>query len=388
MENIKYLVWLATVFGSSSANIWKILKNYDSVCDAYCSFRSGMDKMKITDTQSEKIKTTALDEAEKIVSYCRANNVGIAVYDSEEYPQQLKSMKYPPAVLYYRGDISCIQKGRNITCVGAREPSEYTFRTISSVCSELVADGFTIVSGFAVGTDITSHLEAVRLGRPTVCVLGCGIDHNYPPENAVYRNQILENGGVFISEYFPTQTSIKGSFQKRNMILASLSDATIVFEANEKSGSLSTASATVEQNKKLFCLPPADIFDQRYAGNIKLLRTTAQPLYSVDDIFKVYNLKNTVRINNCTNVPAEKSADTKAKFRKTEKSAPVSGQVTGKPFTPVQQKILDMLENCTIHVDIIIQKLDMDISDIITEIMELQFMGVIQELPGSRYRRL
>lgn len=388
MENTKYLVWLTMVLGNTSANIWNILKNYDSASDAYYDIMSGVYKFKPAAGQLKKINEISLDKAKEIVDYCRENKVGIACYDSDEYPQRLKSMKYPPVVLYYRGDISCIAKGRNITCVGTRKPSEYTFRTTSSVCSELVKNGFTIVSGFAKGVDITSHLAAVTLNRPTVCVLGCGVDHNYPSENACYRKQILENGGVFISEYFPTQKQIKGSFQRRNIILAALSDATIVFEAAEKSGSLSTAESAVEQGKKLFCIPPSDIYDSRYAGNIEILRTTALPFYSADDIFKAYDVKNNIRINDCADVM--KSVNTKNKSKKTEKlvAVPVSGQVPEKSFTPVQLKILDMLTNCTLHVDIIINKLDMDISDIIMELMELQFMGLIEEVAGSRFRRI
>lgn len=387
---MEYLIWLTMVLGNTSATVWQFLKSYDSAGDAYREIVSGSCEIRLTDCQLKKIKENPLEKAQEIVSYCQKNDVSIIRYCDDGYPEQLKSMKYMPVILYYRGDISCIVNGKNITCVGTRNPCEYTVRTISRVCSELVTNGFTIVSGFAVGSDITSHLAAVNLNRPTICVLGCGIDVDYPLENTRYRKQILENGGVFISEYPPAQHICRGSFQRRNVILAALSNATIVFEAGAKSGSLNTAGSAVKQNKKLFCIPPADIFDQRYAGNIDILRNGAKPLYSLDDVYNVYNVQNAVQSNtlpDCIDVPSVKYPETRK--CKTEKfiAVPVSKPVPEKSFTLVQQKILGLLENCTLHIDIIIQKMNMDISEIITELMELQFMGVVEELAGSRFRK-
>lgn len=395
MENIKYLIWLTMVFGSTSETIWKIIKSYKSSHDAYCELMSGSCVVSPNDRQLQKVNETSLEQAEKVISYCLENGIGITGYYSSDYPAQFRNIRRPPAVLYYMGNISCLSQGKNITCVGTRCPSEYTVSTISKICTELVINGFTIVSGFAVGADIESHLTAVRLNRPTVCVLGCGIAIDYPVQNHGYREEIIKNGGVLISEFLPETKAFRGSFQKRNILLASLSKATIVFEASEKSGSLSTADEAYKQNKKLLCIPPSDISDKRYAGNIKILRTTATPLYSVEDVFSIYGIENAVRSNSasdCKDVMAEKTekiAKSKPKDIKTEKSVTETPdkQTTEYSLTPVQIKILDLIGNCTLHIDVIIQKMDMDISDLITELMELQIMGIIEETAGSRFRK-
>ncbi len=397
MENEKYLIWFNMIFSNNYETIWKIIRSYYTLYDAYCAVVSGTCKTKLTDNQLQKLKEDSLEQAEKVVSYCSENDINIVCYDSDDYPEQLRNIQYPPIVLYYKGDISCISHGRNITCVGTRNPSEYTVATITRICTELVRNGFTIISGFAEGADVTSNLSAVSLNRPTACVLGCGVDFDYPKPNYRYREDIIKNGGVFISEYAPLDSALLYRFPKRNVILASLSYATIVFEAGKKSGSLSTAREAVKQGKKLLCVPPADIFDERYSGNIDILRTDAQPLYTAEDVFRIYGIKDYV----CTESASDSTKSAKVKTRKTnntkkdtkkkkpEKSVvePLRPEVPKRPLTPAQLKILDLLENDTLHLDVIVSKLDMEISQAMVEIFDLQMMNVIEEVSGSRFRK-
>lgn len=397
MENQKYLIWFNMVFNNNYQTIWKIIRSYYTLHDAYCAVVSGTCKTELTDRQRENLKEDSLERAEKVVSYCSGNDINIVCYDSDDYPEQLRNIQYPPIVLYCKGDISCVSHGKNITCVGTRNPSEYTVATITRICTELVKVGFTIISGFAQGSDITSHLSAVNLNRPTACILGCGIAVDYPKPNYHYREDIIKNGGVFISEYAPFDSALPYRFPKRNVILASLSYATIVFEASEKSGSLSTAREAVRQGRKLLCIPPADIFNKRYFGNIEILRNGAEPLYTAEDVFRIYGIKNYI----CTDSASDSTNSAKVKTRKTnntkkdtkkkksEKSAvePLRHEVPERPLTPVQLKILDLLENDTLYLDVIVSKLDMDISQAMVEIFDLQMMGVIEEVSGSRFRK-
>lgn len=402
MENIKYLVWLNMAFTNDYETIWGIINEHDTLENAYSSVVSGNYKLKLSNKKLEKLNETSLEKAEEVVAYCAENSISIIRYGSDSYPVQLKSIEYPPPVLYVRGDISCLSQGKNITCAGTRKPSGYTVSAISGICTELVNNGFTIISGFAEGCDINANLPAINLDRPTVCVLGCGIDVDYPKPNHPYREQIIKNGGLFISEYTPLESSRPFRFPKRNVILVALSDMTVVFEADEKSGSLRIAEEAVRQNKKLLCIPPADIFDDRYAGNIKLLRTCAEPLYSTEDVFRIYGVETSARAEtaDCTDVPAVSSQKT-AETRKTDKTRKDTGknkpekpveettvaEIPEGSFTPKQQKILDLLDSGILHIDTIVQKLDVDISEIIVEIMELQVNGVIEEMAGSHFRK-
>ncbi|MCM1507030.1 MAG: DNA-processing protein DprA [Ruminococcus flavefaciens] len=399
MKEIKYLVWLAMVFGSTSEKVWEILKEYSTAYEAYSELSSGACSIRLTESQKKNVQKITLEKAEETIMNCVEKGINILGFNSPAYPERLRRIKCPPPVIYYMGNISCISQENNISCVGTRDASRYTLNTVSRICTELAMNGFTIVSGFAVGCDITSHLSAVGASRPTVCVLGCGIDINYPPQNKQYRNDILRTGGVFISEFPPNTPAYASNFPQRNRIIAGLSRATIVFEAGARSGSLSTANLVRSQKGELFCLPPTDLFDSRYSGNIKLLRSTAKPLYSVQDIFDFYGTEKVSCFSENKTPPdiKKKIKSTAVKPEEHRKSSPEEkavSDVNEKPekheiiFTPVQQKILEMLDIGAVHVDVIIQKFDdMDISEIITEIMELQIAGIIEEIAGSRYRK-
>lgn len=379
MKNINYIIWLSMVFGNSTETVWKILKSYNSADKAYYEIVSGICPIKFTYNQNKNIKNISLDNANDIIIYCDKNKIKITCYLFSDYPKQFINLRYPPVVLYYRGDISCVN-GKNITCVGTRQPSRYTIDVISAICTQLVENNFIIVSGFARGADITSHLIAVKMNRPTICVLGCGIDIDYPSGHAIYKEKIIESGGVLITEYSPLERFGRGNFHKRNILLASLSRATIVFEAKKTSGSLITANEAYNMGKKVLCIPPADILDERYAGNINILRSFAIPLYSMEDVFKVYNENNKINNTYIKNIP-------KAVSEIIQPEKPLNKAVPEHSFTPVQQKILDLLNNCTLHMDVIINKIDIDVAQLCLEIMELQQMGVIEEVAGNRFRK-
>ncbi|MDE6833736.1 MAG: DNA-processing protein DprA [Ruminococcus sp.] len=375
MEELKYIVWLSLVFGSSSVMLWQIINSYDTAYHAYTSLKDGSYPDSLSENQKNNINKISPEKADKIIEYCSANDIFIIPYTSPEYPEILLKISNPPPVLYVQGDILCLSGGKNITCIGTRKPCEYTKKIISVICSGLAENDFTIVSGFAMGCDIYAHMSAVRAGGKTACILGCGSDVNYPAPNFSYRKSIIENGGVFISEFPPETPPYAKNFPQRNRILSALSKATIVFEAGDKSGSLSTAKLVKNQNRKLFCIPPADISDNRYAGNIHLLRTSATPLYSVGDILDFYNQPEKVTVS-------ESEIEINSENHEKINNTPLP------EITPVQQKILSMFEdNDIVHIDNIIDKLDMDISEIITEIMELRISGIIEEITGNRFRK-
>lgn len=398
MDNIKYWLWLAMVFGSESKTMWKVIREYESVSDAYFKLSSGETDIKLTEKQISNIQRCSLEQAESLIEYCGKTGVNLICYDSPEYPDRLRHIINPPAVLYYKGNIACISGDRTVACVGTRKPSPYTVSVTSEICRELAEYGFTVISGFAVGVDITSHLAAVNVNRPTVCVLGCGIDVNYPAENFKFRDSIIKNGGVFISEYPPGTPAYASNFPKRNRILSALGKATIVFEAAGRSGSINTATISVEQGKELFCIPPSDINDKRYAGNISLLRSFALPLYSCDEILDFFNAEYrktdvfTVPVNNSTVRRCSASETEKTVSEENRPAEKTAERDTGKEnekyksLNSVQREIVGLLKDCTLHVDVIAHKLKIDIMDLMPELTELELDDVIEALPGKFFK--
>ncbi len=398
MDNIKYWLWLVMVFSSESRIMWKIIRECESASDAYFKLSSGETDMKLTEKQIKNVQRCSLEQAESLIEYCRKLGINVICYDSPEYPDNLRHIIDPPAVLYYKGDITCVLGDRTVACVGTRKPSPYTVSVTSEICRELSGYGFTVISGFAVGVDIVSHLAAVNINRPTACVLGCGIDINYPAENFKFRDSIIKSGGVFISEYPPGTPAYSSNFPKRNRILSALGKATIVFEAAGKSGSINTALISVEQGKELFCIPPSDIKDKRYAGNISLLRSFALPLYSCDEILDFFSIERrkadafSEPVNNKPVFKRSLSEIKKAVSTENKTAEKIVESDIGKEdekyksLNSVQREIVGLLKDCTLHIDVIAYKLKIDVMELMPELTELELNDIIKALPGKLFK--
>ena len=192
-----------------------------------------------------------LDEYIEVVKRMKCKYVTVL---SEQYPDYLRNSFKPPFVLFYYGDISLISKiGKNVAVVGSRECSDYAIEATKDIV-EVVAKEYNIVSGMAVGIDTVAHEAAIEAGGKTIAVLGSGIDYVFPSSNLDLYKRIKENHLV-ISEY-PGRTSPRtDTFPMRNRIIAMLACSTIVTEAYERSGTLTTVMFTLDYGRLLMCIP-------------------------------------------------------------------------------------------------------------------------------------
>lgn len=286
-------VWLTLALGVSNPAISSLINRYRTAQQsrfALCD-KEDPEAAAIAGEYHDRISKTAVSQCEKIIDDCIKNGIGTLICYDENYPEALQYIDNPPAVLYYKGDISEINSKVLFSVVGTREPSEYSRSVAKAVSKSLALCGFHIVSGFAAGIDITSQTAAASAGGKTYAVMGCGIDYNYPKCNFQYRDLILSHGG-FLSEYPPGTRPGYNTFPPRNRIIAGMSLGTAVIEAGIKSGSLITANHCNDQGKTLFVVPPHDIFDLRYGGNVALIRDGAVPLMSSRDIVYEYYPEN------------------------------------------------------------------------------------------------
>ena len=413
MNETKYWVWLSMVFGVSSRRIWEVMKFFQNAGEAYELLRSGELALKLSDSENERLRKTDISVAERVIENCGNKDIKVVGYGDALYPPQLRYIANPPAALYYKGSISCLKGTRSVTAVGTRRASAYGMKIASQICRELALRGIVIISGFAVGTDITAQLAAADAGRPSACVLGCGIDVNYPRDNFRYREHIIETGGVFVSEYPPGTQPHSGNFPTRNRILAALGRVAVVFEASAKSGSLITANLAVDQGRELFCLPPADITNNAYSGNVQLLRQGASMLLSAQDIIDCFRIgganDNEIRLDlnkdgAAFGVPdisvrrpklrEERLADinvTKG-ITETDKAVEEQKPVQEKQNAPdlseldeQQRMIAEMLSDGALHADIIAQRSGLDAASLMAELTELEISGYIRSLPGKMF---
>ncbi len=183
---------------------------------------------------------------------------GVRVHGAAEYPEKLRDARYPVELLYYCGWWDLVH-ARSVAVVGTRQPShEATVRTRKLV-KALIRDNFTVVSGLAKGVDTIAHRTALELGAPTVAVIGTPLSHTYPRDNADLQREIASHF-LLISQVpllrYESQDYRYNRlfFPERNKTMSALTEATVIVEAGETSGTLIQARAALEQGRKLFIL--------------------------------------------------------------------------------------------------------------------------------------
>lgn len=189
-----------------------------------------------------------------------------------EYPDLLYRTPSPPPVLYVKGAL-LPSDWRSVAVVGTRRATTYGRWAAGRLAEELVAEGFTVVSGLARGIDEAAHRAALKTGGRTVAVLGCGPDLVYPPENTRLAEQITSAGAV-ITEFPPGTAAVPTNFPRRNRIIAGLSLGVVVVEAGERSGALNTVGHALEAGREVFAVP-GDLGRPSSAGTNALLRSGA-----------------------------------------------------------------------------------------------------------------
>jgi DNA processing protein len=284
--NISRWLWLVMVFGPANPRIWKVLNHFKTPELAYEGLK-GFD-FPLSETEKSHIYNLHIEQAENLYETYLKQGYNIVTFEDENYPDILKQIANPPAVLFTMGKLNINEQNPAISMVGARNCSRYSVDVTAYLSAELSKLGFTIVSGFARGIDFAAHSAATALNKPTVAVLGTGLDIDYPSEHADFKYVIRDNGGCVISEYFLGTRGHSAYFPIRNRIISGISRGTVIIEAKNGSGSLLTANYAIEQNRDLFCVSPANIFSAQYAGVIKYLRDGAVPVYSYLDIAREY----------------------------------------------------------------------------------------------------
>lgn len=216
-----------------------------------------------------------LDEAER-------RGQAAVVLDSPAYPRALSEIPDPPPVIWVRGAVSALSVARMVAVVGARAASRQGLEIAAALSRGMAGAGVTVVSGLARGVDTAAHRAALDVGGRSVAVLGSGLDRVYPREHEELARR-LEEGGATMSEFPPGSPPMAYHFPLRNRLISGLSVATVVVEASEKSGSLITAGAALEQGREVMAVP-GPVSGGRHRGAHALLRDGARLVESADDI--------------------------------------------------------------------------------------------------------
>lgn len=219
-------------------------------------------------------------------------NIKILAKHSPEFPKNLLALSDCPEILFVLGNEK-ILNSLSISIVGTRNSSALGNNLALNTAKNLSNNNVIIVSGLASGIDTNAHLGSLSSNNPqTIAIIACGFNHIFSSSKNMHLiNDILNNNGTILSEYFPDTPPQKFSFLKRNRLIAAISNATIVVEAPIKSGALNTAQISKSLNKPIFAYPwNIDTF--RGEGCNNLIQHGAQLLTNYTQVLNCFNLSS------------------------------------------------------------------------------------------------
>lgn len=397
MSNSKYWVWLQSCIGFGSPKIDDIVTNFNDIKYFYENLDECLAKIpNLNKNDIVKFKSSSIAYAEDIITKTEKLGFSVIGYDNPLYPNRLRNIYAPPAVLYVNGNLKGIDEDVLVAMVGARTATPYGHDAAAKISTELALAGITVVSGLAEGIDTASHIAAVKAKGKTIAVLGCGLDVYYPSSNRKLQDFIGKTGAV-ITEYPLGTKPNKPNFPMRNRIISGISLGVLVVEASNKSGSLITAHLAIEQGRDVFAVP-GSIFNDTSKGTFRLLYDGAIPVSCGNDIIneykRQYNIKKVADVSVAhkeEHSPQKNNEQVAAKHRNTQSSDKKSAikQTTQTPdwLEGTVKTVFEMLTNEPILADDLLNLSNLPSSDVLCALTELEILNLITSHPGNKFSR-
>jgi DNA processing protein len=260
----------------SSRNFYKLLNSVENPEQVFELSTSDMDSLELPKQVRVAIKTLAdscqKQQGEQDWALLQSLEIELVGIHSEAYPQLLKEIPDPPALLYVRGKTELLNTPQ-LAMVGSRRCSRQGAENAFQFARQLAEGGFTVSSGLALGIDAESHRGALEGGGNTIAVLGTGVNIVYPRRNAALYERMVEES-LLISEFPLGAGPRPGNFPVRNRIISGMSLGVLVVEGAPQSGSLVTARCALEQGREVFAVP-GSIHSQGSRGCHQLIRQGA-----------------------------------------------------------------------------------------------------------------
>ncbi len=310
---------------------------------------------------AKNITIISREMVDKEISLVYNYNANIIFIQDTEYSKLLSTCHNAPPFLTYKGNIQLLNKN-SVAIVGSRNASLAGMKITQTLSSDL--KDYVIVSGMARGIDRYAHLGAIDR---SIAVLGGGIDKIYPLDNKDIYDHLIKNG-LIITEYPIGSDPNPSYFHSRNRIIAGLSKATIVVEANLHSGSLITAKYALEYNRDIFAVPGCPL-DSRSHGPNSLIQNGAVLIQSAKDVIDNLTFPK-IKSSYNENFSTEESLDQSFEFSEAEDC--------------IQSKMLSLLSNIPVTIDQLSWMVNCDIIKTRCAVMTLEIEGKIQRVMGDR----
>lgn len=293
MEKKDAYLWLNSINGISNKTIEIIKDNITNIEDLiYLSDKEIYNFEKLNFKIKENIvKYKSLNFIDDVKDKLIKENIDYICIEEKGYPENLKYIHNAPSMLFYKGDISIVNKNITIAMVGSRKATSYGIACARSISKSLSNLGINIISGLAMGIDSYSHMGCIEGSGKTIAVLGSPVNNILPKKNLNLANKILEDGGLILSDYNINSKVFPSNYANRNRIISGISDSVIVVEAAKKSGALITVDFALDQGKTIFSVP-GNINSYMSEGCNKIIKEGATLLNNIEDILSEYEILN------------------------------------------------------------------------------------------------
>ncbi len=283
-KNIKYWLALQRAPGVGPVTFQRLLEHAEDPKNLFENIEMINTIPRIPARLKNYLQAPDWTQVEQDMHWADAEKNNILTYHCAEYPDLLRAMNAPPAVLFTKGNTALL-KMPQLAIVGSRNPSKTGKENAFNFAKSLAQSGITITSGMALGIDAASHQGALSAPGFTIAVAGTGVDRIYPARHQALAHQIIDNDGLIISELPIGTPPLKENFPLRNRIISALSLGVLVVEAATKSGSLITARMAGEQGREIFAIP-GSIHNPLAKGCHALIKQGAKLVETTEDILE------------------------------------------------------------------------------------------------------
>jgi DNA processing protein len=372
--------WMALALtpGMGVTRIWKAMKLLDAAEHLFEASLTELESLGMPAQSAQfvfegKARAAAEDQMR------RTQEAGAAILTPEDaaYPERLREIYDPPAVLWIRGNVDLLARP-GIAVVGTRHPTPYGAGMAELLSRDLANRRLVIFSGMARGVDTAAHKGAIDARGKTVAVWGTGIDVIYPKENKKLAESIVATGGAIVSEYPLGTFPAPQNFPIRNRILSGMSVGVLVIEAAEHSGTRITARCAMEQNRDVYAVP-GNVTNKSAWGPNTLIKQGAKLTATWEDVWE--DLPSEVRLQ----LEDELAATNGEGESKLAGSASLFNDT---PMPHHERLVFDRLRHDeSLQLDQLIEQLEAELNsaEIFTALFELEIAGRVRQLPGKNY---
>lgn len=304
-----------------------------------------------------------LEKATREIDFIKSNDIGVTYFTDSDYPLRFANASDAPILLYTFGNCNLNAK-HIVSIVGTRRATEYGTHFCDVLVTELSSQikDLIIVSGLAYGIDISAHRASLRNNVPTVAVQARGLNKIYPSQHRNDAIEIVNKGGMIVSDYMSQDEIHKGNFLARNRIIAALSDCTVVAESADSGGALVTANLAGSYNRDVFALPGRNSDEFSQGCNRLIKNNQAQLISCANDLIDAMQWE-----------------------RSTSKKKPTELELFPK-LTREEQMIVDLIrQKGDVHINVLTEQLQIPVYRVMSILVDLDCRGIVLTLPGCRY---